>query len=75
MLEFLKTTANYIKNGRTPLNHDCIVKVSFIPESGLRFQYFTCRSQDSGAIGLILSELALIARIEFVSIDECDDIL
>lgn len=73
MIEFNPTCLSNIVDASFPLNHDCILKVNYIPGSGLRFQYFTCRSQDSGSLSVILSSLALVAKVECIPVDKFND--
>lgn len=75
MIEFNPVNLVNLHKGTFPLNHDCILKVRFIYDTGLKYQYFSCRSQDSGTLTLILSSVALISHVECVSVDNLNDIL
>lgn len=70
MLEFFPTTKSDINIGCFPLNHDCILKATFTADCGLRFQYFTCRAQDSGSIVLLISKLYCVKKVECISVDK-----
>ena len=60
-------------SGNFPLNHDCILKV-YYNDVGLRYQYFSCRAQDSGAISLILSNVFCVHKVVISSVDDCINI-
>lgn len=70
MLELYPTTKAAINIGAFPLNHDCILKVVFTQDCGLRFQYFSCRAQDSGSIVLIISKLYCVKKVECIEVDK-----
>ena len=44
MVKLNTTSENLIKKGEIPLSHDCILKVVYLPDCGLRFQFFTSRT-------------------------------
>lgn len=68
MLELYPTTKAAINIGAFPLNHDCILKVVFTQDCGLRFQYFSCRAQDSGSIVLIISKLYCVKKLNVLKL-------
>ena len=70
MLEFYPTNKSDINIGAFPLNHDCILKVVFSPDCGIRFQYFTCQSQHSGQIVLLISQLYCVKKVECIEVDK-----
>lgn len=70
MIEFNVSSKFEIDSGNFPLNHDCILKVVYLPDSPLRFSYFTCRSQDSGALVFILSSVPMVKKVVVSSVDE-----
>lgn len=65
-----KVTLHQITNGDFPLNHDCILKVRYINDCPLRFEYFTCRSCESGSICLTLQALSVVRFVEISSVDK-----
>lgn len=73
MVEFYSACRYDIDKGNFPLNHDCILKVEFVVGSFIRFQYFSCRSQDSGQLMSIISKLSLVRCVEISSVDELPD--
>ena len=70
MCEFYPTTKSDINIGAFPLNHDCILKVTYSHDCALRFQYFSCRAQDSGSIVLIISKLYCVKKVECIEVDK-----
>lgn len=74
-IELCQVNLSSIKKGNFPLNHDCILKVKYTADSPLRFQFFTCRSQDSGTLVLIFKSINLVASVDCVSVDLFSDIL
>lgn len=73
MIELHPSDRRSIDSGNFPLNHDCVLKVRFNRDCPLRFQYFTCREQDSGAVMLLLYKLALVSEINISSVDNLPD--
>lgn len=69
-LELHQTNLRDIQIGDFPLNHDCILKLVYTPGTALRFQYFTCRSQDSGTLSLILSQVFCVKKVICISVDD-----
>ena len=62
-----------INMGLFPLNHDTICKVTYRCNGLLRFEYFSCRSVDSGEIALIISSLSMVKNVVFVLVDDLTD--
>lgn len=75
MIELNLSNKTSIKNGDFPLNHDCILKVSYIVGSPLRFSYFTCCAQHSGALVLLIKSIPLVKNVYTSSVENLDDIL
>lgn len=73
-IELHPTNPQSIDKGQFPLNHDCILKVCYIADSPLRFQYFTCQSQHSGLISSLFGSLSVVRSVKFVSVDKLPDI-
>ena len=69
MIEIHATHASQILNGNFPLNHDCILKVHYKRYCDIRFEYFTCRAQDSGQLVHYFSMLAPVRTVEIISVD------
>ena len=65
-----KVSRYQIEKGDFLLNHDCILKVSYIKGSPIRFEYFSCRSIDSGLIAELLVSLSIVKDVKFSSVDE-----
>ena len=65
-----KVSRHHIYRGDFPLNHDCVLKVSYIKGSPIRFEYFSCRSVDSGWISELLVSLSIVKDVKFSSVDE-----
>lgn len=61
-----------IEKGDFPLNHDCILKVTYLQGSPLRYCYLTCRAQDSGALVAIITELSLVRCVNVSSVENFD---
>lgn len=72
MIELNPTKHSLIQKGDFPLNHDCILKVHFIRDSGLRYQLFSCRSQNCGTLTDILSKVFCVRKVEIIPVDEYD---
>lgn len=68
-----KVSRYQIDKGDFPLNHDCILKVAYIKGSPIRFEYFSCRSVDSGWIVELLVSLSIVKDVKFSSVDELPD--
>lgn len=73
MVEFYQTNRRSIDRGNFPLNHDCILKVTFSPGCGVRFGYYTCRSQDSGLLVDIISKVHNVKYVKISSVDDLPD--
>lgn len=65
-----KVTKNDIQKGNFPLTHDCILKVYYLPDCPVRFEYFTCPSQHSGTYSLVLQTLSVVHKLEITSADK-----
>ena len=72
-LQLHRSTRYDISVGNFPLNHDCILKVEFYNGVGIKYQYFTCRCQDSSLISDILSKVLPIKKVSFCPVDLCTD--
>lgn len=70
MVDFFPVHRKSIINGDFPLNHDAILRVEFYYLTKLRYQYFTCKSQDTGTLADILCKLYTVHRVCVVSVDE-----
>lgn len=57
-----------IESGQIPLDHDCVLKVRYIPGSPLRFDFFTCRSRDSAPFVLSISPLSVVKSVDVIPI-------
>ena len=68
-----KVTRHQIDRGDFPLNHDCIIKVAYIKGSPIRFEYFSCRSVDSGWISELLVSTSIVKEVKFSSVDDLPD--
>lgn len=73
MLEMYKCLRKDIDRGNFPLNHDCIMKVSYVRGSPLLSEYFSCCSVDSGSLSLIISQLSGVSSVKFSSVGELPD--
>lgn len=72
MIELNPTKHYLIQKGDFPLNHDCILKVHFITDSGLHYQLFTCRSQNSGTLVDILSKVFCVRKVKIIPVEQYD---
>lgn len=72
MIELNPSNHHCIIKGDFPLNHDCILKVHFINGTGLRFQFFTCRSQHSGTLVDIISKVFCVRKVEVIPVEQYD---
>lgn len=70
MLDLYPVHRKQIDYGNFPLNHDAILKVEYYPQSGLHYQYFTCKAPDTGTLADILCKLFCVRRIYISSVDE-----
>ena len=70
MLELHPTSRYYIDNGNFPFNHDCILKVVYIADSPIRFQWFTCRQQDSGVLADVILKLSIVKKVQISTVDD-----
>ena len=68
-----KVSRKQIDKGDFPLNHDCILKVCYISGSPIRFEYFSCRSMDSGWISELLVSTSIVKEVKFSSVDDLPD--
>lgn len=68
-LDFFDADLHQIRRGDFPLTHDCILQVQYHEGCGLRYQFFTCRSQDSGTIANLLKTLVVVRKIIVKSVD------
>lgn len=68
--EICDATLTDIRKGRFPLNHDCILQASFKDGCGLRYQFFTCRSQDSGVLISVLSLVFCIQKVVAIPVEQ-----
>lgn len=73
MLDFYPVTHCGLHVADFPLNHDCILKVEFKQPRALHYQYFTCRSQDSGTLCDIISKLFPVRHVYISLIDNMPD--
>lgn len=73
MLQIHKCSRKDIDNGNFPLNHDSIMKVCYIRDSPIRFEFFSCRSVDTGTLSLIISQLSGVRMVKFSSVDNLPD--
>lgn len=65
-----KVTKEEINKGFFPLNHDCILKVYYLPDCPVRFEYFTCSADKCGAYSLMLQTLSIVHKLEIHSVDK-----
>lgn len=70
MLDLYSVHRNQIDSGNFPLNHDAILKVEYYPQTGLHYQYFTCKAFDTGVLADILCKLFCVRRVFISSVDE-----
>lgn len=70
MIDFYPVHRKSIDKGDFPLNHDAILKVEFYPQTGLHYQYFSCRSHETGTLADILCKLFCVRRVFITSVDE-----
>ena len=68
-----KVSRYQIDKGDIPFNHDCILKVVYIKGSPIRFEYFSCRSVDSGWIAELLVSTSVVKDVKFSSVDLLDN--
>ena len=73
MVKLNTTSENLIKKGEIPLSHDCILKVVYLPDCGLRFQFFTCRLSESAEVVSILSSLSIVREVVITHVNDFID--
>lgn len=74
MIGLFRTDRKSIDSGNFPLTHDCVLKVEYISDCGLRFSYFTCRSQDSGTLSVLFCSLPVVSKVNISSVDDLSNI-
>lgn len=74
MIDLYPVHRKQIDSGDFPLNHDAILKVVYYPQSGLHYQYFTCKAQDTGSLADLFCKLFCVRRVKIISVDllSCD---
>lgn len=70
MLDLYSVHRKQIDMGNFPLNHDAILKVEYYPQTGLHYQYFSCKAQDTGTLADIFCKLFCVRRVYISSVDE-----
>lgn len=70
MIDLYPVHRKQIDYGNFPLNHDAILKVEYYPQSGLHYQYFSCKAQDTASLADVFCKLFCVRRVWISSVDE-----
>lgn len=61
---------NEVKKALFPLKHDCILKVEYYPDCGMREQYFSCQMCHANIAKVIISQLFCVRKVKYISVEK-----
>ena len=59
-----------IRKANFPIDHDCILKVSYKRGAPTSFEFFTLKISDAESISLLVSRLSVVSSVQYWSIDK-----
>lgn len=73
MYELYKITLNQARTADFPLYCDTILKVCYIANVGIRWQFFACMKSDSESIKMMFESLVVVHEVKIIPIENFTD--